>query len=98
MDIETASRNGIGILTVVFNNQVMACERDVMKTSTAKFNSLSVGGNYSVVAKGLNVDSRRVEKPADIGPAIKTALDTTGSGKPFLLEIVAKQGYDFSRY
>jgi acetolactate synthase I/II/III large subunit len=97
MDIETASRNRIGILTVVFNNQVMACERDVMKTSTAKYNSLSVGGNYSIVAKGLNVDSRRVEKPADIAPTIKTAIDTTSRGEPYLMEIVAKQGYDFSR-
>jgi hypothetical protein len=50
------------------------------------------------VAEGLNVDSRRVEKPADIVPAIKTALDTTSRGKPYLLEIVAKEGYDFSRY
>jgi acetolactate synthase-1/2/3 large subunit len=98
MDIETASRNHIGILTVVFNNQVMACERDVMKTSTAKYNSLSVGGNYSKVAEGLNVASRRVEKPTDIMPAIKTAIDTTENGDPFLLEIVAKEGYDFSRY
>ncbi len=36
MDIETASRNGIAILTVVFNNGVMACERAVMETSTAQ--------------------------------------------------------------
>jgi acetolactate synthase-1/2/3 large subunit len=98
MDIETASRNGIGILTVVFNNQVMACERAVMETSTAKFGALSVGGNYSKVAEGLNVASRRVEKPGDIAGALKTALDTTASGKPFLLEIIAKEGYDFSRY
>ena len=98
MDIETASRNRIGILTVVFNNQVMACERDVMKTSTARFNSLSVGGNYSKVAEGLNVPSRRVEKPADIIPTIKEAIDTTEQGMPYLMEIVAKEGYDFSRY
>ena len=98
MDIETASRNGIGILTVVFNNQVMACERHVMETSTAKYGALSVGGNYAKLADALNVDSRRVEKPDQIMPAIKTALDTTASGKPFLIEIVAKEGYDFSRY
>ena len=98
MDIETASRNNIGILTIVFNNQVMACERAVMETSTAKYGSLSVGGNYSKVAEGLNVPSRRVDKPADIVPALKTALDTTEKGKPFLLEIIAKEGYDFSRY
>ncbi|HEY7300128.1 MAG TPA: thiamine pyrophosphate-requiring protein [Xanthobacteraceae bacterium] len=98
MDIETAARNRIGIFTVVFNNQVMACEREVMKVSTARFNSLSVGGNYSRVAEGLNVASRRVEKPADIVPTIKEAIDTTEQSAPFLMEIVAKEGYDFSRY
>jgi acetolactate synthase-1/2/3 large subunit len=98
MDIETASRNGIGILTVVFNNQVMACERAVMETSTKKYGALSVGGNYAKVAEGLNVESRRVEKPADIVPAIKAAVDATSRNRPFLLEIIAKEGYDFSRY
>src|SRR6188472_2489412 len=40
MDIETASRNDIGIITVVFNNQVMACERHVLEKSTEKFGAL----------------------------------------------------------
>jgi hypothetical protein len=56
-----------------------------------------VGGNYSIVAKGLNVESRRVEKPADIAATIKAAIETTSRGQPYLMEIVAKQGYDFSR-
>ena len=98
MDIETASRNRIGIFTVVFNNQVMACEREVMKVSTARFNALSVGGNYAKVAEGLNVASRRVSQPSEIIPTIKEAIDTTEQGAPFLMEIVAKEGYDFSRY
>jgi acetolactate synthase-1/2/3 large subunit len=98
MDIETASRNNIGILTVVFNNQVMACERGVLEKSTEKYGSLSVGGNYSKVAEGLNVTSRRIDKPADLKGAVKEALDVTAGGKPFLLEVVAKEGYDFSRY
>ena len=98
MDIETASRNRIGIFTVVFNNQVMACERDVMKVSTERFNSLAVGGDYAKVAEGLNVASRRVTNPADIIPTIKQAIDVTEQGAPFLMEIVAKEGYDFSRY
>lgn len=98
MDIETASRNDIGILTVVFNNGVMACERHVLETSTQKYGALTVGGNYTKVAEGLNVPAMRVEKPADIVPAIKQAIKTTESGKPFLIEIIAKEGYDFSRY
>jgi acetolactate synthase-1/2/3 large subunit len=98
MDIETASRNRIGILTVVFNNGVMAAERDVLKLSTAKYGALTVGGNYAKVAEGLNVASRRVDRPADIAPAIKEAVGVTQSGAPFLLEFVVKEGYDFSRY
>ena len=98
MDIETASRNGIGITTVVFNNAVMACERAVMETSTEKYGSLSVGGNYSKVAEGLNVGSTRVETPAEIAPALKAAMDANQSGAPYLVEIMAKEGYDFSRY
>jgi len=98
MDIETAARNRIAILTVVFNNGVMAAERDVLKLSTQKYGALTVSGNYSKVAEGLNVASMRVEKPAAIVPAIKEAVVVTETGAPFLLEFVVKEGYDFSRY
>ena len=98
MDIETAARNRIAILTIVFNNGVMAAERDVLPLSTKKFGALSVGGNYAKVAEGLNVASTRVEKPKDIVGAIKDAVRVTETGAPFLLEIVVKEGYDFSRY
>jgi acetolactate synthase-1/2/3 large subunit len=98
MDIETAARNRIGILTVVFNNGVMAAERDVLKLSTKKYGALTVSGNYTKVARGLNVDATRVEKPADIVPALKDAVAVTETGAPFLLEFVVKEGYDFSRY
>jgi len=98
MDIETAARNRIAILTIVFNNGVMAAERDVLPLSTKKFGALTVGGNYAKVAEGLNVASTRVEKPKDIVGAIKDAVRVTETGAPFLLEIVVKEGYDFSRY
>jgi acetolactate synthase I/II/III large subunit len=98
MDIETAARNRIAILTVIFNNGVMAAERDVLKLSTKKYGALTVSGNYAKVAEGLNVASMRVEKPATIVPAIKDAVAVTDSGSPFLLEFVVKEGYDFSRY
>jgi acetolactate synthase-1/2/3 large subunit len=98
MDIETAARNRIAILTVVFNNGVMAAERDVLRLSTKKYGAMTVSGNYTKVAQGLNVAAMRVEKPAEIVPAIRDAVRVTQSGAPFLLEIVVKEGYDFSRY
>ena len=98
MDIETAARYGIGTLTIVFNNGVMAAERQVLKISDEKFGAMAVGGNYAKVAEGLNVASTRIEKPSEIVPAIKDAVEITQSGAPFLLEVVVKEGHDFSRY
>jgi acetolactate synthase-1/2/3 large subunit len=98
MDIETAARNRIAIMTVVFNNGVMGAERDVLKISDEKYGSMTVGGNYTKVAEGLNVAARRVEKPADIVAGIKEGVSVTESGAPFLLEFVVKEGRDFSRY
>ncbi len=98
LDIETAARNNIGILTIVFNNGVMAAERKVLELSTKKFHVLDIGGNYAKVAEGLNVASIRVSKPDAIAPAIREAVRTTSAGKPFLLECIVKEGYEFSRY
>ena len=96
MDIETAARNGIATLTIVFNNGVMAAERHVMANSIEKYNAIDVGGNYAKLAEALNVPSLRVDKPADIVAGIETAVDGTRTGKPFLLEFVVKEGYDFT--
>ena len=98
LDIETAARNRIAILTIVFNNGMMAAERSVLKISNDKYRTLDVGGNYTKVAEGLGVAARRVEKPADIVPALKAALDVVDGGAPYLLEFVVKEGQDFSRY
>lgn len=98
MDLETAARNRIGTLTIVFNNGVMAAERDVLPISIAKYNSLIVGGNYAKVADGLGVESQRIEEPDGFVPALKQAIRTTEEGRPYLIECVTKEGYDFSRY
>ena len=97
MDIETAARNGIAILTIVFNNGVMAAERDVLLTSTAKYGALTVGGNYTKVAEGLGVGARRVESPDGSVPALQEGIEATRGGAPFLVEVLTKEGYDFSR-
>ncbi|MCZ6446966.1 MAG: hypothetical protein O6831_01860 [Alphaproteobacteria bacterium] len=39
-----------------------------------------------------------MEDPADIEPALKEAIEITEKGAPYHLEIIANEGYDFSRY
>ena len=60
----------------------------MLDESTPKYGALTVGGNYSKVAEGLNVESRRVSKPTDIIPAVKATIEATSAGRPILLEAV----------
>lgn len=98
MDLETAARNRIGIVTVVFNNGVMAAERDVLVTSEERYGALAVGGDYARVADGLGVAARRVAAPDDFVPALREAVETARGGAPFLIECLTAEVHDFSRY
>ncbi len=98
MDIETAVRNRIGIITVVFNNGIMAIERKNMPYTADKYQGLGEGGNYRDVARGLGAWSERVEKPADLLRTFDQAMKVTQTGQPALVECIVKEGYDFSLY
>lgn len=98
MDIETAVRNRLGILTIVFNNGLMAGERSSMPLSIEKHQALSLGGNYSGVARELGAWSARITAPVEFLPTLKRALAATESGTPALIECMAKENTRFSRY
>ena len=96
MDLDTAARNHIPILTIVLNNGVMACERDHLIESRRKYDAFELGGNYAEIAKALGVWSRRIQQPDDFIPALKDAISVTEDGKPALLECITKECYDFA--
>ena len=97
MDIETAARNDIAILTIVLNNGVMAAERDTLLTSTEKYGAYLVGGNYWDFAIALGLDAFRAETAEEFIPALKQAMNVTTGGAPALVECMVKEGYNFSR-
>ena len=96
MDLETAVRNKIGILTIVFNNGVMAIERKTMPYAHEKYSTLDEGGDYAKVADGLGVWSKRIETPEEFVAALDEAKIVTSSGRPALLDCIVKEGYKFS--
>jgi acetolactate synthase-1/2/3 large subunit len=98
MDLETAARNGIAILTVVLNNGIMAAERDVLIESDEKYAAMTVGGNYKPVADALGVAGFRVDAPGDIVPVLREAIAVTESGRPALVECMTAECQEFSRY
>ena len=96
MDFETAARERIPILTIMFNNSALGGYEKHMPVATERFRTKFLSGDYAKVAEGLGGYSEKVENPADIIPAIQRAQKETEAGKPALLEIITREETDFS--
>ncbi len=98
MDFETAVRERIPILSVLFNNFSMAIELPVMPVSTEKYRSTDISGHYADMAKAFGGYGERVESPEDIVPAIKRGIRKTEEGVPVLLEFITAKEIEFSLF
>ena len=96
MDFETAVRERIPILSILFNNFSMAIELPVMPISTEKYRSTDISGNYAMMAESFGAYGERVESPDEIIPAIKRGMEQVQNGKPALLEFLTSQELDLS--
>ncbi|MYF99373.1 thiamine pyrophosphate-requiring protein [Candidatus Poribacteria bacterium] len=98
MDFETAVRERIPILSVLFNNFSMAIEIPIMPVSTEKYRSTDISGNYADMAKAFGGYGERVETPDEIIPAIKRGIQKTQEGTPALLEFITSKEIEISRF
>ena len=98
MDFETAVRERIPILSVLFNNFSMAIEIPIMPVSTEKFRSTDISGNYADMAKAFGGYGERVETPDQIIPAIQRGIQKTQEGVPALLEFITAKEIQISSF
>ena len=98
LDIETASRSGLGTITIVLNNGVMTHYYDHFPHATENWKSNELGGIYSDTAKSLGAHGERIHNPDEIGPAMTRAVETANSGQPVLLEMITKEEENISTY
>ncbi len=98
LDVETAVRSEIPILTIILNNSVMTHYHDNMPYATKQWKLNELSGDYSKVAEGLGAYSERVTTPDGIGPALRRGLAANRDGKPAVLEMITKEEERISRY
>ena len=94
LDIETAARSNIPILTVVLNNGVMTnytSPDPYLGYAAVKWDLHKLTGDYAKIAEGLGAFSKKVRTPEQIVPAIKEALEANKAGQPALLEMMTKE-------
>jgi thiamine pyrophosphate-dependent acetolactate synthase large subunit-like protein len=88
LDFETAVREQIPIVTVVFNNSIMACETSQMPIAHERFQSRRIGGHYADLARAMGGHGLTVERPQSIARALQEAIKHTAAGVPVLVEMI----------
>jgi acetolactate synthase-1/2/3 large subunit len=97
MDFETAVRERLPILSILLNNSAMAIELPVMPVATERFRATDISGDYAAFARALGGYGERVERPEDIGAAIRRGIAATQAGQPALLEFMTARETRASR-
>ena len=101
LDIETAVRSNIPILTVVLNNGVMTnytSPAPYLGYAAEKWDLHKLTGDYAKIADGLGAFSKKGRTPDQIVPAIKEALEANKSGQPALLEMMTKEELNVPKF
>jgi thiamine pyrophosphate-dependent acetolactate synthase large subunit-like protein len=91
MDLETAARCRIPILTIVLNNGLMGGYTEYMPEALARYDAHRLGGDYRGVATALGVHAERVEHPGELRAALLRCIACVASGRPALLEAMTHE-------
>jgi thiamine pyrophosphate-dependent acetolactate synthase large subunit-like protein len=91
LEVETAVRAGIPILTVVMNNSCMGGYGHHMPTASERFGANRLSGCYADVARALGAHSERVERPDEVVPAIQRGIAASRAGQTAVLEVITKE-------
>ena len=99
LDIETAVRCDIPIMTVVNNNSYMSIYDNLrFPVALERYNVKELSGQFAEVAQAMGAYSEKVTDPGEIVPAINRGLDATNSGRPVVLEFITRDEGEFSRF
>ena len=98
MDVETAVRERIPILSILLNNFSMAIELKVMPVSTEKYRSTDISGDYAAMARAFGAYGERVTEAGEIVPAIERGIRATREGQPALLEFITAKETAVSKF
>ena len=97
-DLETASRNKIGIITVIINNSAMGGYEKNIPVAVEKFGSKFITGDYTKLADSLGCHAETVTQPDQIAPALERAQRISATGQPVVLEVITREEPVFSKY
>ncbi|HEY8742740.1 MAG TPA: thiamine pyrophosphate-requiring protein [Chloroflexota bacterium] len=91
LEVETAVRSNLPILTIVLNNSCMGGYGHHMPTASERFGANRLSGRYADVAASLGAYSEQVQRPEEVAPAICRGIEATRNGRTAVLEMITKE-------
>ncbi len=99
LDVETAVRCGIPIMTVVNNNSFMSIyDNSRFPVALQKYQVKSLGGQFAEVAAAMGAYAEKVTEPGEIVHAIQRGLAANAAGEPVVLEFITRDEGEFSKF
>jgi acetolactate synthase-1/2/3 large subunit len=99
LDIETAVRCNIPILTIVLNNSLMAIyDNSRFPVALEKYGVKQLSGQFSEVAQAMGAYSEKITEPQDIVPALKRGIAAVEGGKATVLEFITADEGEYSKF
>lgn len=94
-ELATAKQYGIGLVTLVFNNEAYG---NVRRDQQERFGNRLIGADlvnpdFPALAKAFGIHGARVHMPAELGPVLAEALR---KNEPALIEVVTPRGSEVS--
>ncbi|MET1025679.1 MAG: thiamine pyrophosphate-dependent enzyme, partial [Dongiaceae bacterium] len=91
IDLETAVRCDLPILTVVMRNHVMGGYAASMPIATRKYAANRMSGTYAPIAQALGGYGECVTSPQHVRPALQRGLARVAAGQTALIEVVTHE-------
>ncbi len=91
MEVETAVRCRLPVLTIVFKNSVMGGYTGHLPVASDKFDIHKLSGDYAKVGEALGAYGETVEKVDDLVPALRRGIDHVAAGQTAVIEVVTAE-------
>ena len=99
LDLETSTRIGAPITTVLLNNGTMGGYNRSLPTAMGEYNAGNMGGNYAGISEDLGGVGIKITDPSEIAGALTKARQINlDEGKHVLLDVKTQQWVEFSEY
>jgi thiamine pyrophosphate-dependent acetolactate synthase large subunit-like protein len=91
MDFETAVRAKLPILTIVLNNGRMGGYTQWMPDAVSRYASDRLTGRYADIAIALGGHAERIDRPAELRPALERCIASVYAGQAALCEVTTHE-------